>query len=224
MCPGLQGSCTMSDEKALRELICEVGRRLWQLGMVAANDGNISVRLDEETVLCTPSGVSKGFMLPDIMAKLTVDGEVLGDAEASSEVAMHLEAYRVRADVNAVVHAHPPLATGYAISGRPLPVNILAETVTAFREVPVAECATPGTQEVVTAVQPHLAKHDAILLMNHGALTLGADLEQAYFRMEILEHFAKTALAVAQLGSAQEIPPEQLEQLYALRRKLGYEH
>jgi len=122
------------------------------------------------------------------------------------------------------VHAHPPLATGYAISGQPLPVNILAETVTAFREVPVAECATPGTQEVVTAVRPHLAKHDAILLMNHGALTLGADLEQAYFRMEILEHFAKTALAVAQLGSAQEIPPEQLEQLYALRRKLGYEH
>ncbi len=214
----------MDDESALRELICEIGRRLWQLGMVAANDGNISVRLDDGTILCTSAGISKGFMAPASIAKLSMDGEALGDTEASSEVAMHLEAYRVRADVNAVVHAHPPVATGYATSGRSLPVKILAETVTAFREVPVAEYATPGTQEVVIAVRPHLANHDALLLMNHGALTLGRDLEQAYFRMEILEHFAKTALVVAQLGSAQEIPPEQLEQLYALRRKLGYEH
>jgi L-fuculose-phosphate aldolase len=213
----------MSDEVALREAICEVGRRLWQLQMVAANDGNISVRMDQDTVLCTPAGVSKGFMEPDMIARVGVDGKALGDAGASSEVAMHLEAYRLRSDANAVVHAHPAVATGYAVSGLPLPVNLLAEAVTAFGEIPVATYATPGTPEVVEAVRPYLGKHNVLLLKNHGALTLGTDLWQAYYRMEILEHFARTALVAAQLGAADEIPSDRLEQLHALRRSLGYE-
>ncbi len=213
----------MTSEQHLREIMCEIGRRLWQLGMVAANEGNISVRLDGETILCTPTGVSKGFMAADEMAKLSLDGEVFSDVKASSEVALHLEAYRSRPDVNAAVHAHPPAATGYGISGRPLPVNILAETATVFREVPVADYGTPGTQEVVVAVRPHLQGHNAILLRNHGALTLGRDLWQAYYYMEMLENFARTALVTVQLGSALEIPPDKLRELYELRRELGYE-
>ena len=211
----------MQDQMAAREAICEIGRRLWQLQMVAANDGNISVRMSDGTVLCTPAGVSKGFMKPEMIARVSADGETLDDATPSSELAMHLEAYRLRREVGAVVHAHPPVATGYAISGLPLPVNLLAETVTAFGQVPVAPYAMPGTHEVVEAVRPLLLDHNAVLLKNHGALTLGGDLFQAYYRMEVLEHFARTALVVAQLGAADEIPSDRLEALHARRRELG---
>lgn len=199
----------MADEQALREEICRFGHRLWLRGMVAANDGNISVRLSDGSVLCTPAGVSKGFMEPADLSKLSAEGELLSGARQTSEIGMHLEVYRLRAEVNAVVHAHPAAATGWVIGGREFPVGILAEAVAAFGHVPVAEYATPGTPRVAEAVRPHLATANAIMLLNHGAMTLGEGLEQAYYRMEVLEHVAQTALAAVQAAGGaplQEVP------------------
>ena len=213
----------MNELESVAEAICEIGRRLWQLGMVAANEGNISVRVAPERVICTPTGVSKGFMSPDEMAELSVEGKLLNGKPVTSEVALHLEVYRVRPDINAVVHAHPTVATAYAISGQPPPLNTLAETALVFRDLPIAAYGTAGTREIVDTVAPHLPDHNAILMQNHGALTLGEDLMEAYYRMEILEKFCRTALAVAQLGSAEKIPYEKLAELYAVRRELGYE-
>lgn len=206
----------MPDEQQTREAICTFGHRLWLRGMVAANDGNISVRLPDGSVLCTPAGVSKGFMDPSELSKLSPNGELLSGLRQTSEVGMHLEVYRLRPDVHAVVHAHPAAATGWAISGRAFPVGILAEAVAAFGTVPVAAYATPGTPRVAEAVRPHLAAANAILLMNHGAMTLGEALEQAYYRMEVLEHVAQTALAATRAaGDAplQEVPEAGLNEI-----------
>ncbi|HCU37097.1 MAG TPA: class II aldolase family protein [Armatimonadetes bacterium] len=206
----------MLDEKTVREAICTFGHRLWLRGMVAANDGNISVRLPDGSVLCTPAGVSKGFMEPDALSKLSADGELLSGARQTSEVGMHLEVYRLRTGINAVVHAHPAAATGWAIGGREFPVGILAEAVAAFGHVPVAEYATPGTARVADVVRPHLGTANAVLLMNHGAMTLGEDLEQAYYRMEVLEHVAQTALAAVQAAAGaplQEVPEAGLNEI-----------
>ncbi len=206
----------MADEQTLREEICKFGHRLWLRGMVAANDGNISVRLPDGCVLCTPAGVSKGFMEPEALSRLSVDGELLSGARQTSEVGMHLEVYRRRPDINAVVHAHPAAATGWAIGGREFPVGILAEAVAAFGHVPVAEYATPGTRGVAEVVRPHVGSANAVLLMNHGAMTLGEDLEQAYYRMEVLEHVAQTAIAALQAAGGaplQEVPETGLKEI-----------
>lgn len=208
-------------QRQLREDICEVGRRLWQRQMVASNEGNISARLDDERIICTPTGVSKGFMDPGGLAVLTIGGDVLGDARPSSEVALHLAVYEERPDVRAVVHAHPPTATGFAIAGIAPPANILSETATIFKSVPIAEFAMPGTEEVPEVVRPLLQDADVILLKNHGALTVAPDLFEAYHRMEVLENFTRTALVAHLLGGAQEIPAEALEALHEKRREMG---
>jgi len=206
----------MADEQAIREEMCTFGHRLWLRGMVAANDGNISVRLPDGCILCTPAGVSKGYMDPDALSKLSADGELRSGAKQTSEVGMHLEVYRLRPDINAVVHAHPAAATGWAIGGREFPVGILAEAVAAFGHVPVADYATPGTPRVAEVVRPHVCSANAVLLMNHGAMTLGEDLEQAYYRMEVLEHVAQTALAALQAACGaplQEVPEAGLKDI-----------
>lgn len=206
----------MADEQAIRDEICKFGHRLWLRGMVAANDGNISVRLPDGSVLCTPAGVSKGFMVPDALSKLSADGEQLSGARQTSEIGMHLEVYRLRAEINAVVHAHPAAATGWAIGGREFPVGILAEAVAAFGHVPVADFATPGTPRVAEVVRPLVGSANAVLLMNHGAMTLGEDLEQAYYRMEVLEHVAQTAIAAVQAAGGaplQEVPETGLNEI-----------
>ncbi|MFO7947948.1 MAG: class II aldolase/adducin family protein [Armatimonadota bacterium] len=211
-------------EKQLRQDICEVGWRLWQRGMVASNEGNISARLDEDRIICTPTGVSKGFMDPGEMAVVSMNGEPLSDVQASSEVGLHLAAYDERPDVWAVVHAHPPTATGYAIAGQVPPVNILSETATIFKHVPIAPYATPGTAEVAAAVRPLLAEADVVLMKNHGAVTVAGDLWEAYHRMEVLENFTQTALVAHLLGGAEAIPPDDLETLHEIRRQMGLEH
>ncbi len=211
-------------EKQLREDICEAGRRLWQRAMVASNEGNISARLDEDRIVCTPTGVSKGFMEPAEMALVAMDGTVLSEVKASSEVGLHLAAYEERPDVYAVVHAHPPIATGYAIAGQVPPVNILSETATVFKHVPIAPYATPGTAEVAAAVRPLLADADVILMKNHGAVTMAPDLWEAYQRMEVLENFTQTALVAHLLGGAESIPPDEIETLHEIGREMGLEH
>lgn len=213
----------MSDAQ-LRADIVEIGRRLWLRGFVASNDGNISVRIGDDRLLMTPTGVSKGFMTPDMMVITDMDGTLVSGAPGrrpSSEMKMHLVAYRERPDVKAVVHAHPPLATGFAVAGFPLDRAVLAEVVTTLGSVPIAEYATPSTEELPEAVRPFVRAHDGMLLANHGALTLGSDLYSAYYKMETIEHFARISLVARQLGRENLLSREEVDRLQGLRDRYG---
>src|SRR5215470_16081297 len=187
--------------ESLRADIVEIGRRMYARGYTASNDGNISVRLGPERLLMTPKSVCKGFMTPDMM--------------------LHLEVYRQRPDVNAVVHAHPPIATGFAVAGIPLDRAVLAEVLTTLGSIPIAEYATPSTSELPEAVRKYIKAHDGMLLANHGALTVGADLFAAYYKMETIEHFAKISLVARLLGRENLISRDEVERLQGLRGTYG---
>jgi L-fuculose-phosphate aldolase len=209
-------------EEQLRAEICEVGRRVYARGYVASNDGNISVRLDEQHLLATPKSVSKGFMTPDMMVVTDMQGrKVAGHRDASTELKMHLAVYEMRPDINAVVHAHPPLSTGFAVAGVPLNKSSLAEIIFSLGSVPIAEYATPSTQELPDAVKRYITAHDGLLLANHGALTAGQDLMNAYFKMETMEHFAQITLVARQLGGENLISREEVDRLQGLRDFYG---
>jgi L-fuculose-phosphate aldolase len=211
----------MQSEFEARRSIVEIGRRIWERGYVAANDGNISVRMGER-VLVTPTGRSKGFMRPEDIVEVTLRGQRLSrDAEPTSELAMHLAVYEERPDVQAVVHAHPPNATGFAVAGVPLAQCVLPEVILSLGEVPLAGYATPTTDEVARSVREHVARFNAVLLSNHGAITLGKDLEQAYFRMETVEHFAQISIAARVLGGASPLSQEDVRKLLNVREQLG---
>lgn len=208
------------DEKQIKEQICDVCHKMWQLGWVAANDGNVSVKLEDGTYFATPTGISKSFITPEKLVKINAKGEVLeglAGYKPSSEIKMHLRCYRERPDVTAVVHAHPPTATGYAVAGKSLDEYSMIETVIAIGSIPLTPYGTPSTEEVPEAIAPYLQEHDVLLLQNHGALTVGADLITAYYRMETLELFAKISLTAHLLGGAQEIPRPQIDKLLYLR-------
>ena len=191
----------MTPDDQARADIVEVGRRLWERGFVASNDGNISVRLDERRLMTTPKNVSKGFMTADMMVITDLDGrKIAGDRDPSSEIKMHLEVYRNRPDARAVVHAHPPTATGFAVAGIALDRAVLAEVITTLGSIPIAEYATPSTEELPAAVRKYVKAHDGLLLANHGALALAGDVMSAYYRMETIEHFAKISLVARTLG------------------------
>jgi L-fuculose-phosphate aldolase len=212
----------MKTEAELRADIVEVGRRLYARGYTASNDGNISVRLDASRLLMTPKSVCKGFMTPDMMCITDLDGRKLqGDRDPSSEMKMHLEVYRQRSDASAVVHAHPPIATGFAVAGIPLDRAVLAEVVTTLGSVPIADYATPSTNELPEAVRKYVKAHDGMLLANHGALTLGADLFSAYYKMETIEHFAKISLVARMLGGERLLSREEVFRLQGLRGMYG---
>jgi L-fuculose-phosphate aldolase len=214
----------VSADDALRHDIVEVGRRLWTRGFVASNDGNISVRLDAERLLVTPASVSKGFMSPDMMVVTDLDGHLLAGAPGrmpSSEILMHLVAYRQRPDVGAVVHAHPPLSTGFAVAGIALDRAVLAEVVTTLGSIPIAKYGTPSTRELADAVAPYVGSHDGLLLANHGALALGKDLFSAYYKMETIEHFARISLVARLLGRERLLSREEVERLQGLRDRYG---
>jgi L-fuculose-phosphate aldolase len=212
------------DIDALRRDIVEIGRRLWMRGFVASNDGNISVRLGPDRLLMTPASVSKGFMTPEMMVVTDLDGKVIEAApgrKPSSEALMHLVVYRERPDVNAVVHSHPPLSTGFAVAGIPLDRAVLAEVVTTLGSIPIAEYGTPSTREMADTVRPLIRAHDGVLLANHGALTLGRDLFQAYYKMETIEHFAQISLVARQLGREHLLSREEVGRLQGLRGTYG---
>jgi L-fuculose-phosphate aldolase len=212
----------LRDEGRLRTAIVEVGRRLYARGYTASNDGNISARLDDGRLLMTPKNVCKGFMDPAMMCITDLDGKKLaGERDPSSEMLMHLEVYRQRPDVQAVVHAHPPIATGFAVAGIPLDRAVLAEVVTTLGSVPIAEYATPSTIELPNAVRKYVKSHDGMLLANHGALTIGADLFSAYYKMETIEHFAKISFVARTLGGERLLSREEVERLQGLRGKYG---
>jgi L-fuculose-phosphate aldolase len=212
----------MTTESSLRADIVEVGRRMYARGYTASNDGNISVRLGADRLLMTPKSVCKGFMTPDMMCVTDLDGRKLqGDRDPSSEMLMHLEVYRQRPDIQAVVHAHPPTATGFAVAGIPLNRAVLAEVLTTLGSIPIAEYATPSTKELPDAVRKYVKAHDGMLLANHGALTLGTDLFSAYFKMETIEHFAKISLVARLLGNENLLAREEVARLQELRGTYG---
>lgn len=209
----------MLNESECRQQICEIGRRMYERRMVAANDGNISVRLGENAILCTPTGVSKGFMKPEQMCKVDLCGNLIGsdsDIRPSSEIKMHLRVYQRRPDVGAVVHAHPIFATSFAVMGRGLEEPIMPEVIVNFGRVPLAPYGTPSTVEIPDSIESYLAEYEAVLLESHGALTWAEDLLSAYMKMESVEFYAELLYRTTQLGGPRLLSPERLEKLYEL--------
>ena len=202
-----------------REAVCRVGKLLYDRGYVAANDGNISVKVAEDRLLITPSGVSKGRMTPEMLLVTDLDGTVVeGDRHPSSEGKMHLEVYRGRPDVNAVVHAHPPVSTAFAVCRRGLETPYLSELVAGLGQVPCTPSfAMLSTDEVPESVRPYLADHNALLLANHGALAWGGDLWEAFDRLETVEHTAKIVLNAQLLGGGVPLTEEEVQRLQGLR-------
>jgi len=212
----------MRSDSQLRADIVEIGRRLYARGYTASNDGNISVRLDDDRLLMTPTNVCKGFMNEQMMVITDLEGKKLsGERNPSSEMQMHLEVYRQRPEIQAVVHAHPPVATAFAVAGIPLDRAVLAEVVTTLGSVPIAEYATPSTQELPAAVRKYVKAHDGMLLANHGALTLGADLFSAYYKMETIEHFANISFVARMLGGERLLSRDEVMRLQGLRGRYG---
>jgi len=212
----------MTSVYALRRDVCEVGRRIYERGYVAANDGNISVRMSDDRVLCTPTGVSKGFLTEDMLSICDMEGvQVAGSMKISSEVRMHLEIYRMRSDIRAVAHAHPPTATGFAVAGIELTQCVLPEVILALGGIPLASYGKPGGVEIVEPMRPLIAEYDAILMANHGVVTMGKDVMDAHFKMETVEHFAKIALVAHQLGDIKTLGKDEVGDLIGMRSKYG---
>ena len=206
----------------IKQEICEVGHRLYNHGFVAANDGNISVKLNDNEFYCTPTGVSKGSLTPDMIIKIDAEGNKLeGTLNPSSEIKMHLRVFRERPDVNAVVHAHPPVATAFTVAGIPLDRYILPEAVLTIGDVPTCAYATPSTMEIPDSLMPYIQEHDAFMLKNHGALTVGNTLTRAFFTMEEVEFNAKIMKYAMELGRIQEISEEKMYELMDLRARFG---
>ncbi|MEG0766720.1 MAG: class II aldolase/adducin family protein [Clostridia bacterium] len=214
----------MASEYEIKKQICDIGRRIYDKGMVASNDGNISVKVSDNVFLCTPTGVSKGFMTPEFICKVDAEGHVLaaeGAYKPSSEIKMHMRVYKERPDVRAVVHAHPMYATSFAIAGIPLTQPIMPEAVISLGCVPIAKYGTPSTEEIPNAVAQYLQSFDAVLLENHGALTYSDSLLSAYHKMESVEFYAQLLFLSKQLGGPKELSEEQVQRLYEIRRQFG---
>lgn len=214
------------NEQEARTLLCDLGRRLYEKDMVAANDGNLTVKIDDDHILATPTGVSKGFMKPEMMSVLNLAGEVTdaGTLPVSSEVKMHLRIFNENPRVGACVHAHPVNATCFAVAGIPLDAPIVTETIPAVGIVPVAEFAVPGSMGVPDSVAPFANDYNACLMSFHGVLTWGDDLTQAYYRMECVEHYAMMTLRLRYIMQSDRfLSPEQVADCVRIREALGEE-
>ena len=209
-------------DKEAKELILEVGRRLYNKGFVASNDGNISCKVSSDAIWATPTGVSKGFMTEDMLVKLSLTGEILeGTTKPSSEIKMHLRVYLENPDVGGVVHAHSPYATCAAAAEKSLDGEFLTETLMGVGKVPCAPFAMPGSEEVPDSIAPYCKDYNAVLLAHHGPLTWGKDLMQAYMRMESVEFFAQVTLMENLIpGGYPKLTAEQVQGLEDIRRKL----
>ena len=210
-------------DKAAKKAIIDIGQRMYVRGFVAANDGNISVRTGKNEVWATPTGVSKGYMKKKMLVKVDLDGNVLeGTYRPSSELKMHLRAYRENGELRSVCHAHPPICTSYAVAGIPLNSPILAEAVITLGDVPVAPYAELGTEAVPDAIAPFCHTHNGVLLGNHGAVTWADEPYAAYYRLESMEYYAKILLITGKLlGAQNQLSGEQIERLLAMREKFG---
>ena len=209
-------------ERELRDDIIQIGRLVFQKGWVAANDGNITIRMDAGRILATPTGVCKGMMHPDDLIIVDMQGnKISGRAERTSEIAMHLKVYELRPEIKAVVHAHPPVATGFATAGKSLSLGLLPEVVIGLGCVPLAGYGLPGTPELTEPMLPLIPKYDALLMANHGAVCYGEDVFKAYFRMETMEHFARITLVAELLGGAKVLPRQEVDKLLDSRTRYG---
>ncbi len=214
----------MVSEYEIKKQICDIGKRIYDRNMVAANDGNISVKISDNEILCTPAGVSKGFMTPEYICKVDLKGNIIQanpGFKPSSEIKMHLRVYEERPDVKSVVHAHPMYATSFAIAGIPLTQPIMPEAVIALGCVPIAKYGRPSTMEIPDAVSEYVQYFDAVLLENHGALTYSDSLLAAYLKMESVEFYAQLLYQSRMLGGPKEFTPQQVEDLYEIRRQFG---
>lgn len=210
------------DELSARKLICEVGKLLYERSYVVAFDGNVSIRLDENTVLATPTMTSKGRMTEECLALTDLEGKPLSDKRASSELAMHLLIYKMRPDINAVCHAHPAHGTAFAVAGLAIDKPILSEVVLTLGCVPLTAYGTPSTDELTEAMKPYVPHHNALLMANHGAVAYGEHLWQAFDRLETLEHTAKIAILAKALGGANDLPQDAIEKLINIRENAGF--
>jgi L-fuculose-phosphate aldolase len=207
---------------SLKKDIIEAGKRAYARGYVASNDGNISARIDKKNILITLTGISKGFMKENDLIVVDMNGKaVSGKKKPSSEIQMHLQIYKERADVNSVCHLHPPYATGFAVAGIPLDQYVLQEVILTLGTIPLVPYGTTGTEELYKALLPFLQNYDAFLLANHGALTVGTDIFNAYNKMETLEHVAQIIFIAKQLGNVNTLNAVQVEKLVSLRKKFG---
>jgi len=214
----------MQTERELRQQIVEIGRRIYEQGFVAASDGNVSARLPDGSILTTPTMVCKGRMTEDMLVLVDIEGNKKrrDERNPSSEFSMHKTIYKLRPDVHAIVHAHPPFGTGFAVANIPLDKPLLSEVILTLGCVPLTGYGTPSTEELPQSLAPFIPHHDALLMANHGAVAYGPDLELAFARMETLEHFAKITLVARLVGRPHELPPEAIEKLLDVRERAGY--
>lgn len=193
-------------DRQLRVQICEVGQMLWQRDLIGAAQGNMSVRLDPDRIICTPAGRPKGFLAPDELLIADARGRWATGAHPSTEIKLHLGIYQWRPDCQAVIHAHPVVATGFALAGQTIPNSFLPEAAAVLGDVALVPFAPSGTDALAEAIRPLLPGRSTFLLSHHGAVTLGTDLWDAFYRMETLERIARTFLAARQLGGEKPLP------------------
>jgi L-fuculose-phosphate aldolase len=214
----------MMPEFKIKEQICEIGRRLYNRGFAAANDGNITFRLNDKQILCTPTMVSKGFMKPEDICKVDYEGKQLaGSRKRTSEVLLHLAVYKNRPDVKAVVHCHPPHATAFAVAHEPIPKCVLPEVEVFLGEVPIAKYATPGDQRLPNTIVPYVKDCNTILLANHGTVSWGPTLEGAYFNTEIIDAYCKILIIAKQLGRINYFSEQHTAELMEFKKRIGYD-
>jgi L-fuculose-phosphate aldolase len=212
------------NEYKLKEHICEIGRRVYARGFAAANDGNISIRLNDKEVLCTPTMVCKGFLKCEDMCVVDYEGKQLrGTRKRSSEILLHLAVYKHNPAVQAVVHCHPPHATAFAVAGEPIPKCVLPEVDVFLGEVPIAVYETPGTQKFAETIVPFVKKCNTIILANHGTVSFGPDLEKAYWNSEIIDAYCRILILARQLGRVNYFTDQQTKELLDLKKRLGYD-
>lgn len=205
----------------MKKEIADIGRLLYERGFLAGTDGNISVRLDDDRIMITPSGLAKGRLSAEDMVIVDINGKHLqGRYQASSETAMHLFVYRHRPNIKACIHCHPPYATAFAVAGVSLADDILPEVVLFIGGIPLTDYAPPGTDAVPKSLEPFIENNNAFLLRNHGLLTIGRSLEEAFHRHETAEHYARIVHLARQLGNVDAIPSEDFQRLEKMRRKL----
>jgi len=201
--------------------IVKVGKLLYQKNYIASNDGNLSIRVGNK-IFITPTCMSKGFMSVNDIVEVDLEGKILrGYNKPTSEILMHLTVYQQRPDINAVCHAHPVYSTAFASTGKALDKRVLPEVIISLDKIPLVKYGTPGTKNLSKNLLPFIKKYDAVLLQNHGVLTFGSDLMNAYFKMETVEHFAQICFLSSQIGKLKELPKSEIQKLIAQREKFG---
>jgi L-fuculose-phosphate aldolase len=215
------GSNRVSEWK-LKEQMCDIGRRIWLKGFCAGNEGNHSYRLSEDRILCTPTGISKGQLKPDDLCVVDLEGkQVSGRRGRTSEILLHLFIYKNRPDIRAVIHSHPPHATAFAVAGMELPTCVHPEAEVFLGRVPTAKYVTPGDTRLGESLAPFVKDANTILLSNHGTVSYGSDLEDAYYKLEIVDAYARILLLAKQVGYVQTLSTDEMKELLGLKARFG---